>query len=135
MTRPANSTVASARPTRTPVTQRNRLAVRNKEEGYVYRIVNDVDDRVANLQELGYEIVTKESVGAVGNKRVDSASSIGSTAHFPVGQGVKAIVMRQKKEWYEQDQTAKQAEIAALENTMKSDARKASDYGTFDLTK
>jgi hypothetical protein len=135
MTKQANSTVASARPTRTPVTQRNRLAIRDKEDGFVYRIVNDIDDRVSGLQELGYELVSKESVGAVGNKKVDSATSVGSVAHFPVGQGVKAVVMRQKKEWYDQDQSAKQAEINALESTMRSDARKAADYGTLDVTK
>lgn len=130
-----NSREASARPSRTPVTQRNRLMIRNKEPGYVYRIVNDVDDRVAIMQELGYELVEAKSVGAVGDKRVDGASVVGSVAHFPVGQGMKAVVMRQREDWYKQDQEAKQAEIAALESTMKSDARKAADYGIVDFSK
>ena len=33
--------VASARPRRTPLEKRNRLSVRNKEDGFFYRIVND----------------------------------------------------------------------------------------------
>lgn len=130
-----NSQEASARPSRTPVTQRNRLMIRNKEPGYVYRIVNDVDDRVSIMQELGYELVPADAVGKVGDKRVDGASVVGSVAHFPVGQGMKAVVMRQREDWYKQDQEAKQAEIAALESTTKSDARKAADYGSVDFSK
>lgn len=129
------SAVASARPTRTPITQRNRLSVKNQDPGYIYRIVNDEDDRVERLQELGYEIASKEAVGAVGNKQVDTASSLGSTAHFSVGKGTKAVVMRQKREYFVEDQATKQAEIDALENTMKGDARKAADYGNIDFSK
>lgn len=129
-----NSVEASARPTRVPVGQRNRLSIKNQEPGYVYRIVNDEDDRVERLQELGYEIAPKETVGAVGNKRVDDPSSLGTSKHFSVGRGMKAVVMRQRKEWYEQDQTAKQADIDALEATMKGNARKAADYGSLDLS-
>lgn len=129
------SAVASARPTRTPITQRNRLSVKNQDPGYIYRIVNDEDDRVERLQELGYEVASKEAVGAVGNKQVDSASSLGSTAHFSVGKGTKAVVMRQKREYFAEDQATKQSEIDALENTMKGDARKAADYGNIDFSK
>lgn|SRR5574343_55260 len=130
-----NSGEASARPSRTPVTQRNRLMIRNKEPGYIYRIVNDVDDRVAILQELGYELVPADKVGPVSDKRVDNATNVGSVAHFPVGQGVKAVVMRQREDWYKQDQDAKQESIKALESTMKSDARKAADYGTLEVSR
>ena len=123
---------ASARPRRTPISARNRLSIKNKEPGYVYRIVNDDDDRVERLQEQGYEICSKESVGSVGNQRVDNASSLGSTAYFSVGKGTKAIVMRQKEEYYKEDQAVKQAEIDALEETMKSDAKRKSDTGTLE---
>lgn len=126
--------VASARPQRTSLGKRDRLAIKNREEGYVYRIVNDVDDRVENLQGLGYELCSKEQVGAVGNRRVDNTSSIGSTAHFSVGQGTKAVVMRIKSEWYQEDQRSKQAEVDEVEGTMKSDARKAADYGKLEIS-
>jgi len=53
MTRQSNSTVASARPKRVPISSRNRLAVKQKEDGYSYRIVNDVDDRIARFQDAG----------------------------------------------------------------------------------
>lgn len=127
-------TVASARPQRAPLGKRDRLSIKNKEDGFTYRIVNDVDDRVDQLMERGYEVCSKEQVGAIGNKRVDNTSSIGSAAHFSVGQGTKAIVMRVPKDWYEEDQRAKQAEIDALEATMKRDARLAADYGKLETS-
>ena len=114
-----NSTEASARPTRTPLGQRNRLAIKNKEPGYVYRIVNDDDDRVEQLMEQGYEIAPKERVGAVGDRRVDDPSSLGTSKHFSVGRGTKAVVMRQREEWYKQDQAAKQAYVDETEKGMK----------------
>lgn len=128
------TTVASARPQRTPLGKRDRLAIKNREDGYVYRIVNDVDDRVDYLQGLGYELCSKEQVGAIGNKRVDNTSSVGSTAHFSVGQGTKAVVMRIKSDWYQEDQRSKQAEVDEVEGTMKSDARKAADYGKLEIS-
>jgi hypothetical protein len=127
MTKQSNSTSTSVRPRRSPLSSRNRLAIKNKEPGYVYRIVNDVDDRVALLQEQGYEICTKETVGVVGDKRVDNASSLGSSSVISVGQGTKAVVMRQKEEYYKEDQALKQAELDELERTMGKDK---SDYGS-----
>lgn len=126
----SNSQGASARPRRTALDTRNRLSIKNREPGYVYRIVNDVDDRVSLLQEQGYEICSKESVGAVGDKRVDNTSSLGSSSHVSVGQGVKAVVMRQREDYYKEDQAMKQAQIDELERTM---TKGKSDYGTFDL--
>ena len=125
--------VASARPRRTPLSVRNRLSVKNKEDGYVYRIVNDTDDRVAQLQEQGYELCSKEQVGAIGDKRVDNTASIGSVAHFSVGQGTKAVVMRQREDFFKEDQESKQQEIDAIEASMKQEARKNADYGDLKI--
>ena len=135
MARTANSPEASARPKRTPLAQRNRLAIKDRDPNYHYRIVNDVDDRVTRLQEIGYEIASKEHVGAVGDKRVDGASSLGSVAHFSVGQGTKAVVMRIPKDYATEDHSTKLAEIDAVESTMKKDARRGSDYGEFEASR
>lgn len=126
--------VASARPRRTALGKRNRLAIQNMDEGFTYRIVNDIDDRVDYLKGLGYELCSKEQVGAIGNKRVDNTSSIGSTAHFSVGQGTKAVIMRIPREYALEDQAAKLADIDEVEGTMKSDARKAADYGKLEIS-
>ena len=126
--------VASARPQRASLGKRDRLSIKNREDGYTYRIVNDVDDRVEQLTSVGYEICTKEQVGAIGNKRVDNTSSIGSAAHFSVGQNTKAVVMRIPDDWYKEDQRIKQTEIDALEATMKNDARRGADYGALETS-
>jgi len=128
MARTTSTAEASARPRRTPLTRRNRLSVQNKEPGFVYRIVNDIDDRVSQMQESGYELCEKAQIGAIGDKRVDNTASIGSIAHFSVGQGTKAVVMRIRDEWYKEDQTVKQQEVDAIEAAMKQEAREAGDY-------
>lgn len=127
MARQSSQVEASARPRRTPVAKRNRLEIKNKEPGYVYRIVNDVDDRVMLLQEQGYEIVPDAKVGAGGNRRVDSASALGSSSSISVGQGTKAVVMRQREEFYREDQETKQSIVDDTEQTMKNPT---ADYGS-----
>jgi hypothetical protein len=122
----ANSQVASARPRRSPLAGRNRLAVKNKEAGFVYRIANIKDDNIDLLKERGYEICEKESIGAVGDKKVDNPSSLGSASEISVGAGDKAVVMRIPKEWYDEDQAAKQAQIDEVERSMGKDK---GDYG------
>lgn len=125
---------ASARPRRSPLAAKNRLSVREKEDGYVYRIVNanlrDDPDRVDRFIEQGYELVPRDKAGKIGDKRVDNATSPGSS-EFSVGGGTKAVLMRIKKEWYEEDQAAKQQQVDDQEQTMKRPAN--ADYGSIKL--
>lgn len=126
---------ASARPRRTPIGQRNRLSIRNKEDGYFYRIVNSNlesdPERVQALLDQGYELVPADKAGKVGDSRVDNPSTLGSSSLISVGQGTKAVVLRIRRDWYDEDQRAKQAEIEAQEATMK----RASDYGDIKIDK
>jgi len=116
---------------RTPVGQRNVLTVSGKEEGYVYRVVNDAADRVQQFLDAGYELVDANSI-RVGDKRVNTASPEGTKAQVSVGKGDKAFVMRIKDEYFKEDQAAKQAEIDRLEQTMKQKVAGA-DYGSLDI--
>lgn len=129
MSRTAQS--ASARVKRTPVGQRQVLSVTGKEDGYVYRIVNDQGSRISDFIDGGYGLVEAADV-RVGDKRVNSATPEGSKAQVSVGKGEKAFVMRIKREYYEEDQRAKQAEIDRLEQSMKQTAQGA-DYGTVSI--
>lgn len=117
--KPAQAQVS--RPRRTPIGRRNRLSVENKDPNYVYRIVNDVDGRVQDMIDRDYEIVLDAKVG---DKRVDSISSLGSATQIAVGKGIKAIVMRKRKDWHDEDQALKQKEIDDLEASMNDAARK-----------
>lgn len=125
---------ASARPRRTPVNERNVLTVKGKEEGYVYRIVNDEGGRVQQFLDAGYELVNAKDV-EIGDKRVNAATAEGSIAEVYVGGGKKAKVMRIKKEWYDEDQAAKQKRVDELEKAIKQQASQAADYGSVTITR
>lgn len=123
----------SGRPQRTPVGQRNILTVKGKDPSYVYRIVNDTDDRITQFKEAGYEIVPDQAV-SVGDKRVNAAASIGSGKQLSVGQGTKAYVMRIPRDWYEEDQASKLSQVAAVEQATREKALDGT-YGELKLSR
>jgi hypothetical protein len=128
MTRQSPSS-ASARPRRQPLSTRQRIAVRNQDPEYVYRVVNDQDSRVEELVDRGYEIVPQDKVIRGGDKRVDDASALGSTSSISLGRGDRGVVMRIRRDWNAEDQAAKAVLANELEKTMKEDGKQASDYG------
>lgn len=105
---------------RTPIGRRNRLTVENRDPNYHYRIVNDVDGRVQDMIDLDYEI---DPTTTVGDKRVDAPSPLGSAKQISVGGGIKAVVMRKRKDWFELDQAEKQSQIDDLEASMNEAAK------------
>lgn len=107
---------------RTPINGRNILSVTNKEDGFQYRFVNDVGDRVEIFKERGWELVEAKDV-RIGDRRVESASSLGSKAQASVDkQGTKAFLMRIRDDWYAEDQKEKAQSIAEQELAMKQQA-------------
>ena len=118
---------------RTPINgQRSILNVKGKDPAYSYRIVNDVDDRINEFLERGYEIVTEEGI-QVGDKRVAKPTQSGSAVELSVGQGTKAFLMRIKKEWYDEDQAEKNSKVDQIETQMKADPRKDGNYGSIKI--
>jgi hypothetical protein len=126
-------TVKRERTKRTPINgARGVLNVRGKDPAYSYRIVNDVDTRVNDFLERGYEVVTDQGV-TIGDKRVAIPTQPGSVVEMSVGQGTKAVLMRIKKEWYEEDQSAKQQQVDQVEVQMKAETRKDGNYGSIKI--
>jgi hypothetical protein len=119
------------RTSRTPIGTRNVLTVKGQDPNYVYRVVNDEDGRIEQFKEAGYEEVLAKDV-KVGDKRINATTPEGSVAQMSVGSGTKAIVMRIRRDWYEEDQALKQKQVDKTEADMK---RKALDgtYGTFEI--
>jgi hypothetical protein len=118
---------------RTPVNgKRNVLTVQGKDPNYEYRIVNDTGDRVALMQERGYEIVSDSTV-KVGDRRVANPTQEGSPVMASVGGGTKAYLMRIKKEWYQEDQEEKARAVAETEQSMKRDAKEGM-YGKLEIS-
>ena len=123
----------AVRPERTPLANRSVLGVRGKEPGYVYRVVNDVGDRITTFQEAGYEVVTDKTV-SIGDRRVGRASQDGSPVSLPVGGGVTGFLMRQRQEDYDEDQAFKESQHKELERSMVKEAEKENFYGKVKLS-
>lgn len=133
MTRQSPSS-ASARTRRQPLAIRQRIAVRNMDPEFAYRVVMDRDNRVEDLVDQGYEVVPQDKVIRGGDKRVDDASALGSASSMSLGRnGDRGVVMKIRKDWYIEDQAAKAIRADQLEKTMKNDVKQASDYGSFTM--
>ena len=121
------------RPKRTPINgRRSILSVKGKDPNYEYRIVNDVDTRIADFKERGYELVTDQGV-TVGDKRVAIPTQEGSPVMVSVGQGTKAYLMRIKKEWYQEDQQEKQRQVNLTESQITAETQKDGNYGSIKI--
>jgi hypothetical protein len=111
--------------------RRNVLSVRGKEPGFEYRVVTDRPGRVEELQDLGYEVVTHKAV--VGDKRVATPAPEGSPVKIALGKGEQGYLMRQRKEWYDEDQRRKQEEVDASEKAMLRTHRQGAQYGEISV--
>jgi hypothetical protein len=117
---------------RAPVEGKNRLTVKNKDPNYVYRYVNDTEDRISDFLERGWEFATEESA-RVGDTRVDETSKLGTARAISVGGGTKAYLLRMKKEWYDEDQLAKQEYVKKTEAAMRPNSNEGT-YGKVDIS-
>lgn len=119
---------------RSPLANRGKLSVSRKDPDYEYRFVNDEGDNVLDRIAQGY-VPVERSETVVGDKRVDAASPDGSLITITVGQGKKAILMKQRKEDYETDQAIKQAEVDKTEAATKAEANGPGTYGSISITR
>ncbi len=136
----AKTVAKPSRPTRTPIRTggRNVTTVKGKEPGWHYRIVNDVGDRVDELKERGYEVVTHEV--SIGDRRIAGAKGVGSPATLKVGGGITGILMRIPEEFFNEDKAAKAAEVDRTEEAIKGNINPATgsvsgDYGKVLISK
>jgi len=104
------------RPIRVPIGIRNVLTA-PKKDGYIRKFVNDKDGRIEMFKAAGYRLVEEDIL--VGDNSIKRTQLPGSSVSVPVGGGVKAVLMETKKDWYDEDQKAKQDKITAGENDMK----------------
>lgn len=117
---------------RTPAAgARDKLTVYDADPNYVYRWVRNDEGRVQWFQERGYEVVTRGQ--EVGQKTVDQGSQLGSAITKFGGGTVTLILMRILREWFDQDQAAKEESIAATEATMKQPGE--GGFGSFTINR
>ena len=111
---------------------RNVLNISGKEPGFVYRVVNDVGDRIEQLKAIGYEVVEDSQV-QVGDRRIANPTKEGSPVKVSVGGGVQGYVMRTKQEWYDEDKAKKDAHVNSIEKGLVRDAKEKTDYGNIKV--
>lgn len=125
--------IKSARVARKPLFQRGPQSINgDKDPNFHYRFVNDTGARIQNFKEAGYELVSDNEI-VVGDARVKDATDLGSAKCVVSDDGTHSYLMRIKKEWYEEDQAAKQGMILEQEAAMKNNA--SQDYGTLKLSR
>jgi len=112
---------------------RNVLNITGKEPGFVYRVVNDVGDRIEQLKAIGYEIVEDSKI-QVGDRRVANPTKEGSPVQVSVGGGIQGYVMRIKQEWYDEDKAKKDAHVDSIERGLVREAKEQSDYGKISVS-
>lgn len=106
---------AARRRARRPGFKRRRLDF-DTRPGYIRRVVNDTGNRIEQFRERGWEVVMDEDARP-GDGNIDAGvdTQVGSPVSRAVGQAkeanTNAVLMEIPKEWYDEDQQAKQDEI------------------------
>ena len=121
---------------RTPVNgTRSILGVQGKDPSYAYHIFKDVGDNLEVRKGDGWEVVTDSSV-TIGERRVNIPTKDGSavTTILDKSTGAKGVLMRIRKDWYDEDQAAKQALVDETEAGIKRDAEDKGFYGKLEVT-
>lgn len=121
------------RPTRVPVDgRRDIMTVSGKDDGYVYRWVNDIEDNIDRFKRGWYEFVT-HSV-RVGAEEINQNGD-GSPIKKYVGQQTYAYLMRIRKEYYEEDQRNFNERIDESEADLFRELNDGSDgkYGSVSM--
>lgn len=110
----------SVRPRRIGVAMRPKLALFGKDPNYEYRWVNDTPGRVAMFKHTGWEVCSNDEVDT-GSFRVEDATELGSLAYAIVdgGSGLKAYVMKIKKEYFDDFLEQMAEEVDATEEALQ----------------
>jgi len=96
--------------------QRRLLDIPDKDPNFVYRLVNDVNNRISSMRDSGYEIIDRTGQEIEDfDVRIQDSASKNSALCQSVGSGITAYVMRKPKEWYDEDKEKELEEIKKKE--------------------
>lgn len=105
---------------------RGILPVHDTPEGYVDRWVKADPGRIEKALQSGREFVRDASVG---DRTVDRGSSVGAIVHNE-NDGTPLYLMRIPKEYFDEDQKAKQEKVDRLEEGLRRP--KTKQWGDFE---
>lgn len=112
---------------------RGKLTCEGLDPNFVYRVVNDDGARIDYLKQRGYEIVQKDEGITMGAM---NPSEPGSHIQTTVDRrtGMKGVLMRQRKEWYEEDRRFKDQQIAKSEEALfRKETEEKGRYGKLEV--
>ena len=118
------------RRSRTPLGRgRQKLSV-PKIDGYVLRWINDDGARLTQAQEADYQFVAQNEVGHVGESVEDGNTDQGNRVSKVVGKTesghpMRAYLMKIKREFYEEDQAEKQAQVDETDRAIREGSLEA----------
>lgn len=112
-----------------------KLKVNNQIEGYHLYIFNDTPGRISSALDNGYEFVSPNEVGGVGENVVSRNTDLGDKVRLLVGQAdgapLYAYLMKIRQEWWDEDQLALQNKNNATDAAIKSGQNVKGDSGKF----
>lgn len=114
----------TGRQSRTPLGRARQKLSAKEIPGYVCRWINDDGGRIPQAIEGGYNYVTQKEAGHIGESVEDGNTDIGSkvskvVGKHPDGTPKRAFLMKIKKDWYDEDQLEKQAQVDAVDRAIR----------------
>ena len=112
-----------------------KLAVDFNIPGYHGYIFNDTPGRIQNALNSGYEFVTPDEVGGIGENVVSRNTDIGDKVRFLVGvdngQPLYGYLMKIKQEWWDNNQKALQRRNNMIDEAIRNPTPQGGEKGKF----
>lgn len=113
----AKKTASTLTKMRTPIgANRDITNILDTPDGYVDRWVNDDGGRIEKFKAAGYELVESAEMGS---SNVDGSHAQDGVVSKDMGKGVTAYQMRQRQEYFDEDQAEKQKIVDSTEDSMR----------------
>jgi len=101
-----------------------KLGVRQQIDGYHLHIFTDNGSRIQEALDNGYEFVRPDEIGGVSENVVSRNGDLGDRIRYlvnPRAEGTEqyGYLMKQRQEWYEEDQRALQTRNNQIDSAIK----------------
>ena len=103
-----------------------KLTTQKSIPGYHLHVMTDSGNRIQEALDAGYEFVTQQEIGDVSTNVVSGNSDLGDRIRFLVnprtgeGKDMYGYLMKQRLEWYEEDQRTLQAKNDQVDKAIKA---------------
>ncbi len=107
-----------------------------RAQGYHVHIVNDLDNRISELLDRGYEFILSHEVDGITTNVVSRNTDIGDKVRFLVGtqktgDPLYAYLMKIKQEWYDEDMRDIQDRNDKIDESIRRGKTAIGDSGNF----